>query len=116
MGPVQTRAPCRGMWLDGVWWLGHGGTDWIAHRVVVMERGGLRRCRPSHVSLSLHWVRSPISIYSGHGCASYTCPRLVRGVVKQSSNVMNKERIQLFGDLLFVGKFQSTLEGDPEHG
>jgi hypothetical protein len=35
-------------------------------------------------------------------------------VVKQSTNVVYKQRIELLSDLLLVGKFECPLKGDPD--
>ena len=60
----------------------------------MMERRRLRRRRTGEVSLMcLHLVRSSVAVNSSHGSASYTCPRLVRRMVEQCSNVVNEQRI-----------------------
>jgi hypothetical protein len=79
----------------------------------MMQGRGLRRRRPLMISLSLHRVRSSVPVYSSHSSAPYTCPRLVRGMIEQSSNVVNEERVQLLGDLFFVGKLQCSLKRNP---
>jgi hypothetical protein len=35
-------------------------------------------------------------------------------VIEKCANVVDKERIELFSDLLLVGKFQGTIKRDPE--
>jgi hypothetical protein len=47
------------------------------------------------------------------GSHDLRCPVLVRGVVKQCSNIMDKQGIQKFRDLLLVGEIQSSLIGNP---
>ena len=101
------------MWLDGMRRLRHSSTNGIVHRVMVMQRWWLGSCWPSEVSLILHRVRSPIAVYGSHCSASYTCPRLVGGMVEQGSDVVYEERIELFGNLLFVRELKSTLEWNP---
>lgn len=82
--------------------------------MVMMQRWGLRCGWSLHVSLlRLHRVRSSITIQSSHGSAPYACPRLVRGVVEQSTNVMNEQRIQLLRNLLLVCEFECTFKGNP---
>lgn len=44
----------------------------------------------------------------------HVCPSLVGWVVKQTTDIMHKQWVQEIGDLLLVGKFQSTLKWDPE--
>jgi hypothetical protein len=34
-------------------------------------------------------------------------------MIEQSSNVMDEERVELFGDLLLVRELECTLERDP---
>jgi hypothetical protein len=46
---------------------------------------------------------------SDHG----TCPTLVGGMIEQPANIVNKEWIQLVGDLLLVGEIQCSIERDP---
>jgi hypothetical protein len=93
--------------------LRHGSTDGIAHRVMVVQRRWLGSRGPREISLSLHRVRSPVAVYSSHGSASYTCPRLVRGVIEQSPDVVYEKRVKLFSDLLFVCEFECTLKRNP---
>jgi hypothetical protein len=113
MRSIKTRTPCGGVGLDGMRRLRHGSTDGVAHRVMMMQRRWLGSCGPREISLSLHRVRSPVSVYSSHSSASYTCPRLIRGVIEQSSDVVYEERVKLFSDLLLVCEFECTLERNP---
>jgi hypothetical protein len=79
----------------------------------MMQRRWLGSRGPREISLSLHRVRSPVAVYSSHGSASYTCPRLIRGMIEQSSDVVYEERVKLFGNLLLVREFECTLKGNP---
>lgn len=92
-----------------MWGLGHAGT----YRVVMVKRRRLCCGYSRRISLSLHRVRSSVAVNSSHSSASYTCPRLIRGVIEQSPNIVDKERIQLLCNLLLVGKLQGTFEWYP---
>lgn len=63
----------------------------------------------AHVLLLL--VRA--SCCSRHRCVANALAGLVGGVVKKSTNVVNEEWVQEFGNFLLVGKIQSAIERDP---
>lgn len=67
--------------------------------MVVGQGRRLRTLRRAHVVLLLIG-----SLTRSHGGIADTLTRLVGGVVKQSTNVMHKKRVQKLGDLLLVGE------------
>lgn len=81
--------------------------------MVMVERRWLRSRGSGQIPVGLHGVRSPVSINSSHGSAAYTCPRLVRGMIKQGSDVVHEERIQMLRDLFLVGELEGSFERNP---
>lgn len=114
MRAIDSGSPRRGIRLNGVRRLRHGSPNGVAHRMVMMQRRRLRRRRPNTISLILHRVRSTVTVNSSHGGCSYRCPRLVRGVIEQCSNIVDEERVELLRDLLLVCEFKCSLKRDPE--
>ena len=47
-------------------------------------------------------------------CHDLACPGLIRGVVEERADIVNKERIEQLSNLLLVGKIKGALKRDPE--
>ena len=77
------------------------------HRVMMMQaRGRLCRLWRTGRVNTIH----PSALC---GCNYGICPGCVFGVVQQSTNVVNKQRIEQVSDLLLVGKVECSLERNP---
>ena len=82
-------------------------TDGAVHRMVVMLMNGWQARSLSVPNLILF-------LLSTLGCRhDLICASLVCRVIQQSSNVVYKQWIKQFRDLLLVGKVQSSLKWNP---
>lgn len=85
---------------------GQGRGTW-KHGVVVMLLEGWQPGGPAKLAVAVF----PALFSSSHDLAG---PALVGGVVEEGTDVVYEQRIKKFGNLLLVGKIQSSLKGDPD--
>ena len=85
MGSIKTWSARSWVRRNRVRRLWNAGTDWVRHRVMMGKSRWLRALWGTHVVLLLPWISSRC-----HGGIANALTRLIRGVVEQGTNVVNK--------------------------
>ena len=85
------------------------GTRNLSHgRLLLMVNG--RQTMAGGVGAHLLALVLLAAVGGGH---DLVCAGLVRGVVEQRANVLNKKRVKKLGNLFLVGKLESSIIGNP---
>lgn len=110
MCPIKIR-PGSGMRRDGMGRLRHVRGDGVGHRVMMVQRGRLRPRWSQDAALLLLLFRFQLAAFGGchHGIGSIR----VGGMIKESTNVVDEQRVQELRYLFLVCKVQRPLKRNP---
>lgn len=108
--PIEIRSG-SGMRRNGMGRLRHMRGDGVGHRVMMVQRGRLRPRWSQNAALLLLLFRFQLAAFGGrhHGIGSIR----VGGMIKESADVVDEQRVQELRYFFFVCKVQRPLKRNP---